>query len=484
LESVKPVKGVWKMQRLYRNCYEMDRKCYEKYGLTEDLLMEHAAEGMARLLRGRFGAGTRIFVAAGPGNNGADGITLTRMLQGRFDVRLWLPMGAKSQMAKLQFERARLAGVHIAEKMVEAEVIVDALFGAGLSRPLSDEVAGLVEEINAMKGFKLACDIPTGLDEKGWPSPVAFRADMTVTMGALKEALYSDWAKEYTGKIMCIDLGLERSLYEDGSSVMLLEKRDFRPPFRKERISSHKGDFGHTAVFCGEKEGAGIIAATAASRFGSGLTTLVIHEKVTPPPFLMTSTTVPSKATAIAIGMGLGEYFEEELLRKEVVESPLPVLLDADAFAKPELLRILYDERRKVVITPHPAEFARLWGIVADEEITVEAIQRDRFGIARRFSARFPHVVLILKGANPIIAHRGELWVNPMGTPALAKGGSGDVLGGLVSALLAQGYEALDAAIQGSLALALASRSWEGADYAMLPADLIEALSNLGQSHE
>jgi len=198
----------------------------------------------------------------------------------------------------------------------------------------------------------------------------------------------------------------------------------------------------------------------------------------------MTSTTVPSKATAIAIGMGLGEYFEEELLRKEVVESPLPVLLDADAFAKPELLRILYDERRKVVITPHPAEFARLWRIVADEEITVEAIQRDRFGIARRFSARFPHVVLILKGANPIIAHRGELWVNPMGTPALAKGGSGDVLGGLVSALLAQGYEALDAAIQGSLALALASRSWEGADYAMLPADLIEALSNLGQSHE
>ena len=149
----------------------MDRKCYEEYGLTEDLLMEHAAEGMARVLRERFGAGTRVFIAAGPGNNGADGITLARLLLGRFDVRLWLPLGAKSPMAKLQLERARRVGVPLAEEIEEAEVVVDALFGAGLSRPLSEEAAGWVGELDALEGFKLACDIPTGLDEGGCPPP-------------------------------------------------------------------------------------------------------------------------------------------------------------------------------------------------------------------------------------------------------------------------------------------------------------------------
>jgi len=467
------------MQRLYKNCYAMDRKCYEEYGLSEDLLMEHAAEGMARVIRERFEPGVSVLIAAGPGNNGADGITLARLLQGRFDLRLFLPLGAKSSMAKLQLERARKVGVPMVEEIEEADVVVDAMFGAGLSRPLSEEIAGIVESLNTLEGFKLACDIPTGLDERGWPSPTAFRADLTVTMGALKEALYLDAAKEYVGEILCVDLGVERILYEEESSVKVLEAADFVPPLRADRPASHKGTFGHAAIFCGEKEGAGIIAASAAARFGVGLTTLVIHERVSAPPFLMTATTVPAKATALAIGMGLGEYFESELLEKEVVDSKLPIVLDADAFNKPELLQIVHQENRRIVLTPHPAEFARLWKHLTEEEITVGLIQQNRFDYARRFSARFPHTVLLLKGANPVIAHLGELFVNPLGTAALAKGGSGDVLSGLIVALLAQGYEALDAAIQGSLALALAARRYEGADYSMLPTDLIENLKYL-----
>jgi hydroxyethylthiazole kinase-like uncharacterized protein yjeF len=439
--------------------------------------MEHAAEGMARQIRERFEAGASVLVVAGPGNNGADGITLARLLQGRYDVRLMLPLGAKSPMAKLQLERARRVGVVLCEEPEAAECIVDALFGAGLSRPLSEEVAALVESLNDLEGFKLACDIPTGLDERGWPSPLAFRADLTVTMGALKEALYLDAAKEYVGEVLCVDLGVDRLLYEEESAVRLLEESDFLPPFRVDHPAGHKGTFGHAAVFCGEKEGAGIIAASAAARFGAGLTTLVIHERVSPPPFLMTSTTVPPRATALAIGMGLGEYFEAELLEKEVVDSPLPVVLDADAFSKPELLEILHQEDREVVVTPHPAEFSRLWKSLMKEELSVGEIQQNRFELARRFSARFPRIVLLLKGANPIIAHLGELYVNPLGTVALAKGGSGDVLSGLIVALLAQGYEALDAAIQGSLALALAARNYEGADYSMLPTDLIEKVT-------
>jgi hydroxyethylthiazole kinase-like uncharacterized protein yjeF len=473
------------VQRLYRNCYEMDRKCYEEYALTEDLLMEHAAEGMARQIRQRFDAGERVLIVAGPGNNGADGITLARLLRGRYDVRLILPLGAKSPMAKIQLERAKRVGVPLGEEPEEAACVVDALFGAGLSRPLSDEIAALVERLNDLEGYKLACDIPTGLDERGVPSPVAFRADLTVTMGALKEALYLDAAKEYVGRIECVDLGVERLLYEDESTAYLLEESDFLPPLRGERPAAHKGSFGHAAVFCGEKEGAGILAASAAARFGAGLTTLVIHEKLSyAPPFLMRATTVPERVTALAIGMGLGGYFEAELLEKEVVDSSLPVVLDADAFSKPGLLQIVHQENREVVITPHPAEFARLWKHLMKEELSVAEVQENRFELARRFSARFPRIVLLLKGANPIIAHLGELYVNPLGTVALAKGGSGDVLSGLIVALLAQGYEALDAAIQGSLALALAARSYEGADYSMLPTDLIERLASLSNSNE
>ena len=221
------------------------------------------------------------------------------------------------------------------------------------------------------------------------------------------------------------------------------------------------------------------MAASAAARFGAGLTTLVVHEQVEAPPFLMRATTVPDKASAIAIGPGLGDFFETEMLESQVVDSSLPVVLDADALARPDLLEILHQQRRKIVLTPHPAEFTRLWKIVMKEELSVEEVQRERFELARRFSARFPHVVLLLKGANPILAHLGELYVNPLGSVALAKGGSGDVLSGLIVALLAQGYEALDAAIQGSLALALAVRRYEGTDYSMLPTDLIDNLKYL-----
>ncbi len=466
------------MRRLYRNCYAMDQKCYEEYGLSEDLLMEHAAEGMARQIEKRFKPANRVFIVAGPGNNGADGITLARLLQGRYDVRLFLPLGAKSAMAKLQLDRAKRVGVRLTQELQEADCIVDAIFGAGLSRPLSQEIATLVKRLNDLKGFKLACDIPTGLDERGWPSPIAFRADLTVTMGALKEALYLDAAKEYVGLIECVDLGVDRSLYEDESHVMLLEKEDFTPPVRANHPSAHKGSFGHAAIFCGEKEGAGIMAASAAARFGAGLTTLVLNKSLSLPPFLMSASGVPPRATALAIGMGLGESFDEKFLEQEVVASSLAVVLDADAFLKPQLLQILYQEERKVVITPHPAEFARLWRYLMQEELSVEEIQQNRFDLARRFSAKFPNVVLLLKGANPIIAQKGRLYVNPLGTVALAKGGSGDVLSGLIAALLAQGYDTLEATIQGSLALALAAQSYEGADYAMLPLDLIEALQN------
>jgi len=466
------------MQKVFRSCYELDRRCYETCGLTEDILMEHAAGGMAAYIRKHYREGSSILIVSGVGNNGADGIVLARQLHGAYDVRLYIPFGVRSKMAELQLKRAEMAGVNMVDVLEDADVVVDALFGAGLSREIDEKTQFLLHKLNSFKGHKIACDIPTGVGENGSLMPMAFNADVTITMGAYKEALFLDESKDSTGKIIRVDLGVSSKTYETRSDTRLLEISDLKLPSRSS-LSTHKGSFGHAAVFCGEKEGAGIIAGMAASRFGAGLTTLVVHEKVSPPAWLMHSTVVPSNASAIAIGMGLGEHFESEFLQQYVIESHLPIVLDADSFYHREILGILEQKERDIVITPHPKEFAALWEHLTGEPVSVARIQKRRFEMVRKFNALYPHVTLLLKGATMLIAQEEQLYINPLGSSRLSKGGSGDVLSGLIVSLLAQGYLGIEAAIQGSLALTLAEQHYTGASYAMLPTDMIEALAFL-----
>jgi hydroxyethylthiazole kinase-like uncharacterized protein yjeF len=466
------------MQKVFRNCYAMDQRCYEAYGLTEDILMEHAAEGMAGYIRDYFPEGSSVLIVSGVGNNGADGIVLARLLSGNYNVKLLLPFGAKSPMAKLQLERMEKLGIVHCDELEEADVIVDALFGAGLNRKLDEQSQVLLEKMNSLRGFKIACDIPSGIGEDGRLLPVAFRAEVTITMGALKEALYLDAVKDYVGEIICVNLGLDRTHYEMESETYVLGKEDLKLPVR-ERQTAHKGSFGHASFFCGEKEGAAIIAGTAALRFGAGLATLVIHEQVNPPAYLMSSTVVPESTTALAVGMGLGSYFENEFIQKYVLGNRLPLVLDADSFYSREILSVLEQKERQIVLTPHPKEFASLWKFVTGEALTVAEIQENRLSVARKFSEYFPHVVLLLKGANMLIVRHGKVWINSLGSSRLSKAGSGDVLSGLIVSLLAQGENALDAAIQGSLALVLGAEQYSGSSYAMLPTDLIEEIGKL-----
>ncbi|MFT7824443.1 MAG: NAD(P)H-hydrate dehydratase [Sulfurimonas sp.] len=466
------------MQKVFRSCGEMDRKCYESYGLTEDILMEHAGMGMERYIRENFERGSSVLIAAGKGNNGADGIVLARLLYRDYDVRLYLPFCVKSVMAKLQLERAVQVGVTVSDELLDADVVVDALFGAGLNRILDDKTIQLLYKLNSFHGFKIACDIPTGVGEDGTLIPLAFKADITLTMGAYKEALYLDESKDIIGRVERIDLGVSSGLYESESRTFVLEAADLKLPHRQKEVT-HKGTFGHAAIFTGEKEGAGIIAGTAATRFGAGLTTLVVHEKSILPPYLMHATTVPGNATALAIGMGLGGYFEAELLEKNVVHSHLPIVLDADALSSVQLLSIIEQKDREVVLAPHPKEFTALWKILTGEILKVSEVQAKRFEAVRIFNEKYPHVTLLLKGANTLIMQEEKLYINPLGCSKLSKGGSGDVLSGLIVSLLAQGYPAIDAAVQGSLALSLAAQNYEGSSYAMLATDLIEQIALL-----
>ncbi len=461
------------MYKLFKNCYKMDEKCYISYALSEDILMEHAAIGVENYIRKRFKK-VNILIVCGAGNNGADGIALARLLHKDYKVYLYLPFGVKSKMAKLQLQRANAIGVKVISKVKKADIVIDAIFGAGLNRELNSQSIDIIKELNRLKAKKIACDIPSGISESGVPMPVAFKADITLTMGARQLSLYSDLSKDYVGKIKAINLGVSAKLYEDSTNYFLLQKRDYKAPLRVSK-NSNKGTFGHLAVYVGAKEGAGIISAMAATRFGAGLTTLIYHEKIIHPPHLMSATKLPKKLNAIVIGMGLGEFFEDSAL-DEVVESNTPIVLDADALYKPKLLAII-EQKREIVITPHPKEFSAILKILENRDISVIDIQKSRLELAKNFSLKYPNVTLLLKGANTLIAKNGKVYINNKGSNILSKGGSGDVLSGLIAALLAQNYSALDAAINGSLALTLNSKKYSGANYSLIPLDIIDLVA-------
>jgi len=465
------------MQRLYNSCRDLDKRCYEKYALTEDILMENASLGMANYIRANFSRGSSLLIVVGVGNNGADGIVLARLLYGYCSVRVYIPSPLKSDMAKIQFQRTKRVGIEFVDDIIESDIVVDALFGAGLNRKLDTTTQDIIGRINRLQGFKIACDIPTGIGVDGEAMPVAIYTDVTITMGALKESLYSDSAKEFVGDIICVELGVVRDIYEIPTDSYLLDRDDLKLPSRTS-LDTHKGSFGHLAVISGVKEGASILSAMASLRFGVGLATIVGEPKTLLPYSIMRDSYLPYNTTAIAFGMGFGREFDSDIV-ESIANSNIPIILDADIFGSTTIKRFLSQTTREIILTPHPKEFVSMWRVIYDESISVATLQSNRLKFVRKFCSSYPDITLILKGANSIIAKDKESFINPHGSPKLSKGGSGDVLSGLIGALLAQGYSSLESAINASLALVVASDSYNGGSYAMLPTDLIEEIGKL-----
>jgi hydroxyethylthiazole kinase-like uncharacterized protein yjeF len=463
------------MQNLYIEVSSLDSRTVEQYALTEEVMMEHAAMGIEKIIRDRFALHSSVFIVCGSGNNGADGLVLARLLARDYHVSVHLPFGAHSSLCTLQNNRLTKLDILPSEFPLSADIIVDALFGSGLSRPLDIEAQKIVESLNLLNGFKIACDLPSGLHEDGTLDTHTFKADLTVTMGALKRGMFSDAAKEIVGEIAVADLGVPRAHYEIPSAWHLLEKSDLRLPFRT-AMSTHKGTYGHLALVCGEKIGAAVIAGSSAHRFGAGLVTLISNENVHIPYDLMQSHSLPTTTTAIALGMGLGvEFCDKEL--SLLLENSYPIVLDADIFAHPMFLRLL--QRSNIVLTPHPKEFTQILRVCGIADIDVATLQNNRFEYVEQFCNKYSNAVLVLKGSNVIIGHKDDFFINPHGTVALAKGGSGDVLSGLIGALLAQGIDPLESAIQGSLAHAIASQKFSKNNYTLTPFDLIESITTL-----
>jgi hydroxyethylthiazole kinase-like uncharacterized protein yjeF len=439
------------MQQLYTQTSSLDQRAIEIFALSEAIMMEHAAWAIADYITEHFARNSSILIVCGKGNNGSDGRILGRQLQDDYRIS------------------------HLYDNTQSYDVIVDALFGSGLNRSLDIPTQELLKTLNSLDAFKIACDVPTGLFANGALDAHVFSADVTITMGALKRSLFSDAAKEITGEIFTANLGVARSRYEVDSNWKLLDVSDLRLPMRA-HIANHKGSYGHLALICGEHVGAAVLAASAALRFGAGLVSLISNENLSLPYELMQCHSLRPTTSAVALGMGLGtEFDDDELLR--LCDHTHPLVLDADIFYHPMFCELL--RRPNSVLTPHPKEFTQILRATAVADIDVETLQNDRFIYVERFCAAYPHVTLLLKGANVIIGQNDQFFINPHGTVALAKGGSGDVLCGLIGALLAQGYSPLESAIQGSLAHTLSAKAFLKNNYSLTPHDIIEGIRSL-----
>jgi NAD(P)H-hydrate epimerase len=498
----------------------VDRAAQRREKIPSLLLMERAAEGVVELIREVRPDARRIGIACGPGNNGGDGLAIARRLGDLgVEVRVFLlsPASRLRADAAHNLERARASGLAPIELAARAgwnefrsvvssmDVIVDALFGTGLSRPLSGLARKTVERINASGRPVVSVDVPSGLSgDDGVIRGPAVGARWTAAIAALKRCHVLFPARGNCGEIAIVDIGIPDGLIETRKHrFAVISEEAISPLFARRPENSNKGDFGHVAIVAGSrgKAGAALLCALGAIHGGTGLVTIACPESLESrfTAALPEAMTFPlpeesgglsaraegplrelfERCTAAAVGPGLGTSpATTRLVASLVAHGTIPILFDADALnvfaGKPEVFR---KRKAATIVTPHPGEAARLLSRTAAD------VQRSRpesaVELARRTGA-----ITVLKGAGSLTADpSGRIWWNPTGTPALSAGGSGDVLSGLGAALLAQRFEAADAAVSAVFLHGLAGElAAGGADRGIPASEVARAIPRVVRS--
>ncbi len=421
-------------------------------------LMERAGKAAAEFairLLGRHPG--RVLICAGPGNNGGDGFVMGRELA-RAGIAVSILFTADPTRlppdAAAALETCRATSADFCNDVPPGSfsLVVDALFGIGLARAIEGDYAALIARINAYAGPVLALDIPSGLDgDTGRVMGVAVRATHTLSFIGGKPGLYTLDGPDHCGEVTVDDLGLDLA----GHPGDLLAVDDFRACLTPRERNSHKGSFGSLAVIGGAvgMTGAALLAARAGLQLGTGrvfvglLSSLAV-DPAQPELMLRSAEDALANATALVIGPGLGDSAAACDLIRRAAGADFPALFDADALnllaAHPVLAARVRHRHAPTLLTPHPAEAARLLGVATDE------VQRDRVAAALELARRFNAHVAI-KGCGTIVAHPDGRWrINATGNPGLASAGSGDVLAGMAGALLAQGWPA-EAAVRGAV---------------------------------
>lgn len=455
-------------------------------------LMQNAGKTCANeILKNYNCTNKKVAVICGNGNNGGDGFVVAKELkENGANVTVVLPLGKPiTETAKYYFDKLEDTKI-TTEFSGEFDIIIDALFGIGLNRELSENICNLLTKLNLCNAVKIAIDIPSGIEaDSGKVLGTAFKADLTVTFIAYKPCFFLPLGNEYCGKVVVADIGVKLTDY----SFTINQK----PETKKRSKNSHKGTFGTALIICGSygMAGAAILAARAALRSGVGIAKVVVCDSIYQTLTLgvpeavcipvnqnslgtLTSELPPSsafqKTTAVLFGCGVGLNNDTETLLKNLIQTvDVPFVIDADGInALASSIDILKNSKAPIILTPHPAEMARLC------KITVAEVEENRIEVAKNLATKH-NCFVVLKGANTIIASpNGEICINANGNPSLAKGGSGDALAGVIVSLLAQGlpvFEAVKAAVY------LHSEAADKAlnkrhEYSILASDIIEEL--------
>lgn len=464
----------------------MDQRAIVEFGVPGLALMERAGTACADAISARFGdgVGKKAVIVAGKGNNGGDGFVISRVLSQRgweAPVLLLAAPEAVTGDAAANLERldpgvvtALPQGFSGQEHLLEsATVVVDALLGTGINSEVGGGYGEAIDIVNACGVPVVAVDIPSGIDAgSGRVLGRAVRAELTVSFALAKLGNVLHPGAELGGRLAVADIGMPQVVIDEAPGYEYVNDESARGMIRKRSVLAHKGSNGHCLIIAGSagKTGAAAMAAQSALRSAAGLVSLAIPAALN--PVLESKTTeamtipigredkeyflagaldellsVAKGKDAVALGPGLGTapstvYLVHSLLA--LLEAPL--VIDADGLnavaAAPELL--LKRRGRVTLLTPHPGEMARLTGL------SIPQVEADRIGCARDFAARF-QVYLVLKGARSIVAAPdGGVSINGSGNPGMATGGMGDVLTGVIAALLGQGYHPFAAARLGT----------------------------------
>jgi NAD(P)H-hydrate epimerase len=441
-----------------------------------------------------------VQILCGPGNNGGDGLLLAVLAAARaIDVRVFLVDGEpRSEDARAAAERARAAGLALEAfapaALEDRGVIVDAMLGTGIRGAPREAYAEAIAAINALNVPVLALDVPSGIDADSAAAPAAaVRATWTISFITAKRGLYTGAGRRHAGALCVDDLDVPRDAFEaagqEGGSADLLYLDQERAALPERETTAHKGDYGRCLLIGGEHGmgGAIVLAAEAALRSGVGLARVATRDAHLAPllarrPECMASAVngrgdlepLLPWASAVVVGPGLGRSPWSEQMLHAALRCGRPLLLDADAL---NLLAAAGVGRlpEASVITPHPGEAARLLACDTGE------VEADRFAAATALAARTGATV-VLKGAGTVLAQGERLAVCPAGNPGMASGGMGDVLSGIIGALLAQGLSPwraarLGAVLHGGAADRVIARG--GGMAGLLAADLAPVLAEL-----
>jgi hydroxyethylthiazole kinase-like uncharacterized protein yjeF len=453
----------------------MDRRAISEFGVPGLELMERAGRGCADAISASFGGrGNRAVIVAGKGNNGGDGFVIARLLAERgWEASVLLVAApdavtgdAAANLARLNPKAVKNVPQGLAGEeplLASATVIVDALLGTGVKSEVTGVYGEAIDLINAAGVPVVAVDIPSGVDAAtGAVLGRGVRAQLTVTFALAKLGNVLHPGAELCGRLVVADIGMPEAVVAEADGAEFVDLACAAGLFRPRSVTSHKGSGGHCLIVAGStgKSGAAAMAANSALRAGAGLVTLAVPASLN--PVLEEKTT---ESMTIPIGPGKSGYFQAGALAALVAAAaardvvalgpgigtapstvylahsllaalPQPLVIDADGLnavaLKPETL--LARCGRVTVITPHPGEMARLAGC------SIPEVEADRIGCARAFAIKY-RVHLILKGARSIVAGPdGSIAINGSGNPGMASGGMGDVLTGVVAALLGQGY--------------------------------------------